>query len=45
MTASGSEAAHPCAVTRPGMNLRKNPVGEITAKDGDQIYRADSQQF
>jgi hypothetical protein len=24
----------PCGVTRPGMNLRKNPVGEITAKDG-----------
>jgi hypothetical protein len=24
----------PCANTRPGMNLRKNPVGEITAQDG-----------
>ena len=23
-----------CANARPGMNLRKNPVGEITAKDG-----------
>lgn len=27
----------PCAVTRPGMNLRKNPVGEITAKDGTKF--------
>jgi hypothetical protein len=24
----------PCANPRPGMNLRKNPVGEIAAQDG-----------
>src|SRR5262245_63962244 len=24
----------PCANPKPGMNLRKNPVGEITAQDG-----------
>jgi hypothetical protein len=27
----------PCANTRPGMNLRKNPVGEITAQDGTKL--------
>ncbi len=27
----------PCGITRPGMNLRKNPVGEITAKDGTKF--------
>jgi hypothetical protein len=27
----------PCANTRPGMNLRKNPVGEITADDGTKF--------
>jgi hypothetical protein len=27
----------PCANTRPGMNLRKNPVGEITAQDGTKF--------
>jgi hypothetical protein len=27
----------PCANPRPGMNLRKNPVGEITAKDGTKL--------
>src|SRR5262245_64609435 len=27
----------PCVNTRPGMNLRKNPVGEITAKDGTKL--------
>ena len=27
----------PCANTRPGMNLRKNPVGEITASDGTKL--------
>jgi len=32
-----TEELIPCAVTRPGMNLRKNPVGEITAKDGTKF--------
>jgi hypothetical protein len=27
----------PCGVNRPGMNVRKNPVGEITAKDGMKL--------
>ena len=27
----------PCGVNRPGMNIRKNPVGEITAKDGTKL--------
>ena len=27
----------PCAVNEPGMNVRKNPVGEITAKDGTKL--------
>ena len=27
----------PCANPRPGMNLRKNPVGEITAQDGTTL--------
>jgi hypothetical protein len=27
----------PCANTRPGMNLRENPVGEITAQDGTKF--------
>jgi hypothetical protein len=27
----------PCANPRPGMNLRKNPVGEITAEDGTKF--------
>jgi hypothetical protein len=27
----------PCAVSEPGMNIRKNPVGEIVAKDGTKI--------
>lgn len=27
----------PCANPRPGMNLRKNPVGEIIAKDGTKL--------
>jgi hypothetical protein len=27
----------PCANPAPGMNLRKNPVGEITAKDGTKL--------
>ena len=27
----------PCAVTRPGINIRKNPVGEITAQDGTKF--------
>ncbi len=27
----------PCAVNEPGMNIRKNPVGEITAKDGTKL--------
>ena len=27
----------PCGVNRPGMNVRKNPVGEITAKDGTKL--------
>ena len=27
----------PCGVSRPGMNVRKNPVGEITAKDGTKF--------
>src|SRR6266404_9793711 len=27
----------PCANPKPGMNLRKNPVGEITAQDGTKL--------
>ena len=27
----------PCANPKPGMNLRKNPVGEITAMDGTKL--------
>jgi hypothetical protein len=27
----------PCAVSAPGMNIRKNPVGEVVAKDGAKI--------
>ena len=27
----------PCAVNQPGMNIRKNPVGEIVAKDGTRL--------
>src|SRR5262245_66120728 len=27
----------PCANPKPGMNLRKNPVGEITAQDGTKF--------
>jgi hypothetical protein len=27
----------PCAVNEPGMNIRKNPVGEIVAKDGTKF--------
>jgi hypothetical protein len=27
----------PCAVSQPGMNIRKNPVGEIVAKDGTKL--------
>ena len=27
----------PCAAARPGMNVRKNPVGEIAAKDGTKL--------
>ena len=27
----------PCAFPEPGMNLRKSPVGEITAKDGTKL--------
>ena len=27
----------PCANPRPGMNLRKNPVGEIAAQDGTTL--------
>jgi hypothetical protein len=27
----------PCANSKPGMNLRKNPVGEITTQDGTKI--------
>src|SRR5918996_5972789 len=27
----------PCGVNQPGMNVRKNPVGEITAKDGTNL--------
>ena len=27
----------PCAVSEPGMNIRKNPVGEIVAKDGTKF--------
>ena len=30
----------PCANPRPGMNLRKNPVGEITAQDGTKFTAA-----
>src|SRR5207244_10952046 len=32
-----SEDLIPCANPRPGMNLRKNPVGEITAQDGKKL--------
>jgi hypothetical protein len=31
------EDLSPCANTRPGMNLRKNPLGEITATDGMKL--------
>ncbi len=34
----------PCAVNQPGMNIRKNPVGEIVAKDGT-ADGAGAQQF
>jgi hypothetical protein len=27
----------PCAVNQPGMNIRKNPMGEIVAKDGTRL--------
>ena len=27
----------PCAVSEPGMNIRKNPVGEVVAKDGTKF--------
>jgi hypothetical protein len=27
----------PCANPKPGMNLRKNPVGEISAQDGTKL--------
>ena len=27
----------PCANQKPGMNLRKNPIGEITAQDGTKF--------
>ena len=32
-----SEDLSPCAVNEPGMNIRKNPVGEILAQDGTQF--------
>src|SRR5262245_3308951 len=32
-----NEDIAPCANTRPGMNLRKNPVGEIAAPDGTTL--------
>jgi hypothetical protein len=35
----------PCAVTRPGMNVRKNPVGEITAKDGTKFIVPTANHF
>ena len=31
------EDLSPCAVNEPGMNIRKNPVGEILAQDGTQF--------
>ncbi len=31
------EDLSPCAVNEPGMNIRKNPLGEILAKDGTQF--------
>ncbi len=27
----------PCAVNQPGMNIRKNPVGEVVAQDGTRF--------
>ena len=27
----------PCAIKQPGMNIRKNPVGEVVAKDGTRF--------
>jgi hypothetical protein len=33
----GTEDLIPCANPKPGMNLRKNPVGEITAQDGTKF--------
>jgi len=32
-----TEDLTPCANPKPGMNLRKNPVGEITAQDGTKF--------
>ena len=35
----------PCAVTRPGMNVRKNPIGEIAAKDGTKFIVPTANHF
>ena len=35
----------PCAIIRPGMNVRKNPVGEITAKDGTKFIVPTASHF
>ncbi len=35
----------PCANTRPGMNLRKNPVGEITATNGTKFMVPTANNF
>jgi hypothetical protein len=35
----------PCANPRPGMNLRKNPVGEIAANDGTKFTLPTANNF
>jgi hypothetical protein len=35
----------PCGLARPGMNVRKNPVGEITAKDGTRLVVPTANSF
>src|SRR5512133_4195792 len=35
----------PCGVNQPGMNLRKNPVGEIAAQDGTKFIVPTANNF
>ena len=40
-----TEDLAPCANPKPGMNLRKNPVGEIVAQDGTIYFTDASTRF